>query len=414
MRAAPLAASPDGKLVVAPGDKGVEFWEVSSGKRLTKTLEGAWFPVAFAPDGRTVVTGGRETAVRSWDVKTGEPLRWLPGHEGPLNTLAFSRDSKLLATACRGGPVRIWNAAGGKELCRCAVHPGMGPLVLAADGKFHGLTVDRSRFVGVKALAFAPDGRTLATGGEDQCIRLWETVTGKERFIHGGHRFAVHAAAFLPDGRTVLSAEPQEGLNLWRGLTGEGLGLLTPLPHDSRHVALRPDGRVAALNRGGGKFQLWDVPGRKLLREFEDPRFAAGPAGSFSPSEMALGPDDLLALAGGHYFGVCASPGRPGWTVQEEKGWTCYAVALSGDGKKLAAASYLNPVGDKRDYRFRVRLWESATGKRIPAWARRQGPRRLHALGVCDRHPPTPHGELCRRAHRPRRGRHRPERQGGA
>jgi WD40 repeat protein len=342
----PMSVSPDGKLLAVQGRKGVVFWDVRSGKQLATTLEGARFPLVFAPDGKVAATGGYQTAARLWDVKTGKALRWLREHEGPVNALAFSRDGKFLATACRGGPIRVWNAAAGRELSRCVGHPGPGPL------------------------AFAPDGKTLATGGSDNCVRLWETVTGKERFTRHGHRFGAHAAVFLPDGRMVLSAERQVGVNLWRARTGEGVGLLTRLPHDSRDVALRADGRVAAVNLGGGKFQLWDVAKRTLTREFQDARFvSAVSSGWFSPWQMALARGDVVALTEGTHFGVCRTPGRAGWVVREEKGWGGCAVALSEDGKKLATVSYLIPVGgDGTPRRYRVRLWDTATGKRIPTW----------------------------------------------
>jgi WD40 repeat protein len=67
----------------------------------------------------------------------------------------------------------------------------------------------------VRVLAFAADGQTLATGGQDGAVRLWDATTGRERALLGGHARSVLALAFLPDGRTLATASPDGTVQFW-------------------------------------------------------------------------------------------------------------------------------------------------------------------------------------------------------
>jgi WD40 repeat protein len=189
-----LAFSPDGALLAAGCvDGGVVLWE-SAARRARTTLRGHAGIVnglAFSSDGRSLATAGHDGTLCVWYVATGR-LRSSAKSAFGIRSVAYSPDGLTIATC--GIHLLLWDAAAG-----CVNHTVLDPvggyyssLNYSPDGRWlaaisptrgtitlwdlatPGRQATLRRRVGPGfALAFAPDGRTLASGGEDGMIELW-------------------------------------------------------------------------------------------------------------------------------------------------------------------------------------------------------------------------------------------------
>ena len=80
----------------------------------------------------------------------------------------------------------------------------------------------------VRSIAFAPDGKRLATGSSEGIVRLWEVATGQELLALKGHTDFVSAVAFSPDGQLLVSGSQDGTVRFWRAATRQEVASHTP------------------------------------------------------------------------------------------------------------------------------------------------------------------------------------------
>ena len=96
---------------------------------------------------------------------------------------------------------------------------------------------------GVWAVAYAPDGQTIVSGGVDRYVRIWDIETGRLLRSLRGHTADIRALVFTPDGRTLASGSEDRTIRLWNPKTGEPTKLLfTRYDHNVCSLSLSPAG----------------------------------------------------------------------------------------------------------------------------------------------------------------------------
>src|SRR5262249_35033704 len=121
------------------------------------------------------------------------------------------------------------------------------------------------------AIAFAPDGKTVATAGSDKSIHLWQLMDDKELRSCDGHDGEIHSLAFTPDGKKLLSGSSDKSVRLWNVEDGKQIRAWEKLAGAVKSLALTADGkRVAvALDAPAEKSEKEEKPARLRLWDLE-------------------------------------------------------------------------------------------------------------------------------------------------
>jgi serine/threonine protein kinase/WD40 repeat protein len=246
------AFSPDGaRLGVATANRAV-LWDVA-GSADPIVLRGNKDEVkslGFAPDGNLAATAGNDHTTRIWDVPSGQTVTVLPG-PWFMNQVAFSPDGNYLAAVSTIARLTIYELQGRREKRRLAGHK------TGADG-----------------VAFQPRSARLASGGGDRNIFLWDVDSCQAILHFSAGPTWVAALAFSPDGSTLASGigrhsnetGPENPLRLWDSKTGSLQSAPQGFNDGVLALAFDPSGRKIAAGDVGGNVAIWDTAARRILR----------------------------------------------------------------------------------------------------------------------------------------------------
>ncbi len=361
-----------------------------------------------------------------WRLAHRAGLHTLRGHDGPVNAVAYAPDGKTLASAGKEGVIKFWSTAGGQEVRALRVkRNGLGIVLNHQSGKFYitGVTPGgpaaqdkrlqvKDELVGVSGpdggivktagkgfadvlkllagrpgtpvqlevlpagaattrvyqlargefeaedaailhLAFSPDGRWLASATATGVVRLRDVNSGQEMATINAHKGEVTALAFSPDGKVLATGGVDQAVGIWNVPDGKSVRHIpnvSPLPSTRQGLGLAftPDGKALAIT-DSALLSLWDVDkGKAVLTEYIPYVLQA----AFSPDGKTL------ALGEGSGSGVIRLWDTATQTTRlylRGHSNSVTALAFTPDSKTLVSAS--------ADHTARV--WDVGTGAQV-------------------------------------------------
>ena len=241
-----MSLSPDGKAVVLLASSKdrqdrLQVWDADTGKKLHNVARCAECDelIAFSPDGKSFITGDNgynssggnyyaKYRLTLWETKSGDMLKTVD-HVDALfvRGSAFSPDGREFVMS-EGKSIELRDATT-LQLLQAT------PKKSVADT--------------IRAIAFSPDGETMATSGDDQLVGFWDPKSLNLLKASAGHTGAVGSLAISPDGLTIISAGRESTLRRW-GRDGS-LSATSIATKDGEWLTITPEGFFDASRNGG-------------------------------------------------------------------------------------------------------------------------------------------------------------------
>ncbi|NJR48793.1 MAG: WD40 repeat domain-containing protein [Leptolyngbyaceae cyanobacterium CSU_1_3] len=216
----------------------------------------------YSPDGKTFTSDSFANTFGLWRVVDGTISDGLKKHSA-VRAITYSPDGKTIAFISykkisvyigsnkdSGETIKLWNAT---------------------DDSL--VTIEHERYSPydtVHALAYSPDGKTLASAGSDKTIKLWNTADGSLILILKGHGDQVLSITYSPDGKTLASAGSDKTIKLWNTADGSLVNSLNSHDDSVRAVAYSPDGQMLASASSDKTVKLWNMTDGSLIATLKE------------------------------------------------------------------------------------------------------------------------------------------------
>lgn len=350
---ATVAFSPHGNLLASGSHDGtIIIWDMKSRSPVRTLKQPSSFrpwtvmSVAFHPNGVTLAAAYEGINIALWDVGTGKLLGpELRGHQFTVQDLAFSPDGRTLASAGDGGRIHLWDVERyrHKTILDVSVAPSNDLSINSVKVAIPGSVI---------CVAFSPDGKWLAAGGDDGKITLWQFPALKQKAHMDGHRERVTSLSFSKDSHLLASSSADKNVMLW-DLTSEQPQGQTLAGHraEVQRVAFSPSGAMLASAGQDNNVILWHahqiLPLAKIL---------TGNQGVVT--SVAFSNDSTMVASGGADGAIRlwnASNGKEISPAMQAGGGLVSSVTFVDGNNTLASA-----VGNHS-----IVLWDCRTGKKL-------------------------------------------------
>ena len=393
--------SPDGtQLLSGSYDNTARLWDVASGDTLQELERHSWWVWAaeFSPDATKIVTAGQDGKAVVWikqgttPLPLGEVARNRAGeglalrnanpspldnslplpkgeatearpqplyayrtefsrHNGAVYTARFSPKGDLVATGGADNLVMVWNPDDAQPVnieqrLDGAPDPKANHLQMAGHDK------------PVRSVAFSPNGQLLASGSDDNTIRVWDTASGKPLRALRGHGNAVRSIEFSPDGQWVLSGGEDQKVRVWDVHGYEETRLLhaTLLAgHVDAVLSARfsRDGRQIITASRDRTASLWDAATGTQLKLFEEGHEFLVSGAAFFGNETAGGGPARLAT------GAVDNSVR----IWDMAAGTAVSFSVAHRARRHAGRLARRQMGCHGRTRSRARVWNADNGE---------------------------------------------------
>ena len=391
-----LTFSPNGKFLASGGGDGkIRLWDATVKKQEGLGTLGQYTPIltlrghkhrvyttAFSPDGKTLITASIYGKIRAWDTTTGSQRFVCSEHLGNALGFVFPETGSTFTSVHRLNwntvQLKDWDVSTGNQLSVRfvniddefrAISPGGKTLVTHEPHKnkitqvwdvkakrvratLKGSPKKRKRRVGYfrAEYTFSADGTTVASGGQDNVVRLWDATerqpsglkkffgfadTRHPRLTIQGHPVHARTLAFSPDGKMLAGGSNAGAIHLWD--THTGTKLLTLKGHYNRVSALAfsPDGKTLASGSQNGEIILWDTAnGSQGSENILEPPVKVG--------QLLFSPDGTILISGNWKGIIQLWDVHTGRLLSTHIGHTnpIWILSFSADGKTLASGAH--------------------------------------------------------------------------